>query len=305
MCNFQSISAYDQTISKENILNQVNWALKKLMTKVPRPYLHLTSSGSFLDPNEIDDEILVEILQTLEKSGVRLLSTESRPEFVLNEQRLETMSQNFDGTISIGIGLESSDDFIRNFCLNKGFRTKTFKKAVDLLKKHNISFHSYILLGKPLLSTYEDIEDTVRTIQFSVDLGGIAIVRLVNLQPYTLIHWLHQRNMYELPKLWSALRVLESLAETERQKVWIKGIDKDAPAPIEFAMNCEICTSTIHNAIVGWNITRNYQIIEQVVDCCDCKADWESSYIKPRESAEKHIMQTYQEILNELTIETA
>jgi radical SAM enzyme (TIGR01210 family) len=306
MCNFQSVSAYDRDICKENILNQVKWAMN-LLCHFQRPYLHLTSSGSFLDPDEIDDDTLVEILRVLDKSGVKLLSTESRPGFLLNEQRLELMRRNFNGALSIGIGLESSNDFIRNFCLNKGFKTDVFVKAVSLLRKHTVSFHSYVLLGKPFLSTREDIDDAIRTIQFTINLGGIAIVRLVNLQPYTLIHWLFQRNMYKLPRLWSALEVLRSLADFERQRVWIKGIDKDIPPPIEFASNCENCTSTVHNAIVGWNITRNYQIIEQIMDCCECKAEWEKglSIDRSEDCLETRVPRLYGKILHEICTEKA
>jgi len=274
--------------------------MKKLTSHFQRPYLHLTSSGSFLDPDEIDEETLIEILRIIKKNNVEVLSTESRPEFVLNEQRLETMRENFNGSISIGIGLESSNDFIRNFCINKGFGTKAFMQAVDILKKHDITFHSYILLGKPFLSTYEDIEDTLRTIRLTISLGGIAIVRLVNLQAHTLVHWLWERNMYALPRLWSALRVLEDLTPTERSKVWIKGIDKDMPPAIAYAMNCEECTSTVHNALVGWNITRDYHIIKQIIDCCDCKIGWEKTLEEPSERNEKRILETYETIFDEM-----
>ena len=95
MCNYQYISSFKRRITDDNILNQAKWALSGLSPLNRFPYIHLTSSGSFMDPNEISDEILIKILGLLQNSGIKILSTESRPEYLLNEKRLKIIKETF------------------------------------------------------------------------------------------------------------------------------------------------------------------------------------------------------------------
>jgi len=275
MCNYQFISAFENRINDEDILSQARWALDRLSPIERYPYLHLTSSGSFLDPLEISDQVLTQTLSMLDSAGIETFSTESRPEFLLNIHRLDLIKRSFSRQVTFGIGLESASDHVRNYCLNKGFDTDSFLEAINTVKAYGMSFHSYILLGKPFLSPREDIEDVLRAIRLTLENGGIALVMVANLQPHTLIHWLWQRGKYELPKLWAPLKILELLEPDERERVWIKGLDKGVPTADMYARNCENCTTVIHNALVGWNMTADFSLIEQVRDVCDCRQEWE------------------------------
>jgi len=268
------------------------------------PYIHLTSSGSFLDPKEISDELLIKILKLLNDTDVKILSTESRPEYVLNEERLQIIKDNFDGYVTIGMGLEAFDDFIRIYCINKGTTLKIYRDAIEMIKKYDLSFHLYILLGKPFLTVKEDIEDAIKAIRFTVNNGGVVILFLLNRQPYTLTNWLLERDKYELPSLWSAVQVLEMLKPEERDKVWVKGLDKAVPMPLEFPSTCPRCTPFVHNAIVGWSYTRNFRLIEQIADCCRCRDIFYSKYETiPDSLLKERVGREYEWICRELNID--
>ncbi|RLJ01272.1 MAG: hypothetical protein DRP08_05730 [Candidatus Aenigmatarchaeota archaeon] len=174
-----------------------------------------------------------------------------------------------------------------------------------MLKKYDLAFHLYILLGKPFLTVREDIEDAIKAIRFAVKNDGVVILFLLNRQPFTLTNWLLERGKYELPSLWSAVQVLEMLKPEEREKVWVKGLDKAVPMPSEFPSTCPRCTPFVHNAIVGWNYTRDFRLIEQIADCCKCRDTWYSKYEAiPDLPLEERIEKEYEWICRELNIQT-
>lgn len=303
MCNYQYISSFDKKATDDNILNQVKWALSRLSPLKRFPYIHLTSSGSFMDPSEIGDDVLVRIFELLQNSGIKILSTESRPEYLLNEERLEMIKQNFDGEVTFGMGLEAFSDYIRTYCINKGNNLKDYVCAIRTLKKYDFDFHSYILVGKPFLTIKEDIDDALRAIRFTVDNGGVSIVMMTNHQPYTLVDWLYNNGEYTFPSLWSSIEILELLDPNERNRAWIKGIDKGIPIPYDFPRTCARCTSFVHNAIVGWNYTRDFELINCVSDCCECRDKWQRSYSNSgEESLEEKIRKMYDKIFDKLNI---
>ncbi len=145
-CGYNLVASLKNEISPDNLINQLNWALEQI-DSITYPFITLTSAGSFMDKVEIDDYLRLKMLDILSQRGFKHLNFESRPEFLINSERLSKLHNHFSGSISVGIGLESSDDFIRQSCLNKGYSLKVFLKAIDTLKKNNISFDTYVLLG--------------------------------------------------------------------------------------------------------------------------------------------------------------
>jgi radical SAM enzyme (TIGR01210 family) len=305
MCDYQRVAALrGRQITESDILDQAEWALKWLRPDQRFPYVHIASSGSTLDPEEMSDKVLVGILKMAEQAGVKTFGIETRPEYLLNKDRLNLFRDNFRGKIAIGIGLESSDEFIRHYCINKGFITDVFDKAVKVVNERGLEFFSYVMLGKPFLTVKEDVEDAVRSIRYSLSKGGLALLMVANLQPNTLSHWLWKRRMYNVPSLWAAVRVLELLSHEERQKVAVKAFDKAVPMPLRFATNCERCTSTVHNALVGFDFTGDFSLLESVRDCCGCKTNWEAEYeFEPSLPTYERIADKYEYILKELNID--
>jgi len=303
MCNYQFYSSFNKPIKDENILNQLRNALKQINPNIHFPYLHVTSSGSFMDHQEINDETLIRILELLNEEGIRLLSTESRPEFLLNEDRLGIIKDNFNGEVTFGMGLEAYDNYIRTYCINKGNTLNDYIMAIKKLKQFNLFFHNYILLGKPFLTPKEDITDAIKSIKFTSENGGASIVMMANHQPHTLLDWLHRTQKYQFPSLWMAIKLLQSLDAVHRNDVWIKGIDKAIPFPLNFAQSCERCTPFIHNALVGWNYTRDISLIDQIAQCCECRTNWDNIYYEKCEiPLQERITSVYEYILTELNL---
>ncbi|MGD2248128.1 MAG: hypothetical protein PVF58_06950 [Candidatus Methanofastidiosia archaeon] len=297
-CGYNLAAALNCDVTKEQLLNQVHH-LTKILPPSAFPFITLTSAGSFMDSREIADEIRLEILRILDDKEYCHLNFESRPDVLQKRERLQNLHEAFNGSISVGMGLESSSDYIRKFSINKGYTTRTFIKATKSLKENDISYDAYVLCGKPFLSPKEDIEDAVKSIKFAFDKGcRWVILMTTNLQPHTLTYFMKKHGLYSLPKLWTPLEILRRLPGTLRKNVMLKGIDKAVPHPIKFATNCKYCTSGIVNAQRQWNLTQDYSFIENVLDSCECKKEWEQNLDDGMETKER--VEKYYKILCDL-----
>lgn len=269
-CGYNLVASLKNDVTPQNLINQFNWAFEQI-NSTEYPFITLTSAGSFMDKEEIPDDIRFKMLNILSDKGFKHLNFESRPEYLTNYARLSKLHEHFEGNISVGIGLESSNDFIRQGCLNKGYKIRVFLKAIETLNKSNISFDTYVILGKPFLNRRENIEDAVNTINFAFDHGAEwAILMVSNIQPYTLSNWLWRRRLFQIPSIWDAIEVISLLSDDRKHQVLIKGIDKALPTPITFSTTCPKCNKTINDRIRNWNLTGDYDLLKSCKEFCDC-----------------------------------
>jgi radical SAM enzyme (TIGR01210 family) len=297
-CGYNLVSDLKREVTKEHLINQAHY-LTRILPSSGFPFITLTSCGSFMDPREIDDETRLEILRICDSEGYHHLNFESRPEFLRSKKRLQRLHEAFHGSLSVGIGLESSSNFVRRFCVNKGYTTRVFVEATESLTQAGITYDAYVLCGKPFLSPREDIDDSINSIKFAFEKGcQWVILMTANLQPHTLAHFMHQHGLYSLPKLWSTLEIMRRLPSSLRKNVILKGIDKALPSPIQFATNCEYCTASVVDAHIQWNLTSDYSFLEEVLDSCECKKEWEENLDDGMEMKER--VEKYYRILCDL-----
>jgi radical SAM enzyme (TIGR01210 family) len=282
MCNYELL-AIDEGVSKSDILAQVDYAIEYLNPISRFPYVFMTSQGSFFDDREVPSDIRLEIADKLHSTGVQILATESEAKYCIDSRPLSDFKDRFKGYLSIGIGLEAHDELIRNGIINKGLSNTTFEAAAASLTESDIGFYCYILLGKPLLTIEEDINDAVAAIEFAMRNGAsMAVIEVINIQPFTLVDILNANGMYRCASLWTALTLLNRIHPSIRHLVSIKGVEADvAPVPKALARSCDICTDELLQVIRGWNYSRDFSDITRLFGSCKCYETWqvESSQI--------------------------
>ena len=107
--------------------------------------LDVYNSGNFLNEDEIplgaQSAIVARVRQ---EKAVRVLLVESRPEYitVAGLRRLtSSVGRSQPLALEIGIGLESSNDTIRERYLRKGMSRKVFQHSVKLLGEAGVGAH--------------------------------------------------------------------------------------------------------------------------------------------------------------------
>ena len=242
------------------------------------PMLCVYNAGSFFNDNEISPEARLSIYSMIDQiKEIKHVIFESRPEY-LDEDKIQILLNSIHNCqIEIGMGLESSDEFIRQVCLNKGFKLNEFDNALQLLSKYNIKSLVYVLLKPPFLEEEYAIQDSVETIKWAFGRGAdIVSLEPISVQKNTLIHLLYSIGDYRPPWIWSVLKVITQVHELGLVRI---GGFEFFPPPEVCTHNCPVCNEYCINAIDQYNATNNINIIKDALgfDCTNCKAKWINS----------------------------
>jgi len=260
MCGYNIESSED--IKSEDITKQFDTAVA---TFGELRFLKVYTSGSFLDEREVPKEVANHILQHCKKMGWRLLF-ESRPEYVTDSRLDEAKGVHDD--IEIALGLESANDNVLAYSINKGFTVADYVRAADTIEKHGAAIRTYVLLKPPFLTESEAVEDAVATIRFAARRSATVSLNPVNVQRGTLVEKLWRNWAYRPPWLWSVLDVLKS-TKSECQKLIC---DPTGGGSERGAHNCGECDGVILDSIRAFSTSQDAGKLGS--PDCGCKEVW-------------------------------
>ena len=252
---------------------------KKIVSGLTPEVLSVFHGGSFFNPDEIPLSIQRKIVDIFFRSrNYKKLFLESRPEFITNERlalltKRKTSKEKF---VQVGIGLESSNDYVRNGIINKGMALDSFLTAVKTLKEMGISTFAYIFLKPHRLTERQAIEDAVSSASFCFE-NGVDVVSFscAIVQKGTILHDLWSDDKYRPPWLWSVIEVVLRAREiADKYGFHIRlGSFTDDPPPVAIPYNCPKCSSRTEQYLESF---RKTNIIEHLkkIDDCECKSSW-------------------------------
>ncbi len=123
MCGYASEGA---PATAEDLVAQFENAMLRSSPEVEEVKIY--TSGSFLDPQEMPVAARDEILRRLQDAGIKRLVIETRPQYVTAE-RVEVCLSRLQ--TEFAIGLETSNDLIREHVIRKGFTFQDFVNASE------------------------------------------------------------------------------------------------------------------------------------------------------------------------------
>ena len=243
-----------------DLINQFDWAMGRSSPEVS--VVKIYTSGSFLDPDEMPVEARDEILGRLKAMGISRLVIESRPEYITGEGVEACLSHL---STEFAIGLESSNDLIREKAIRKGFSFRDFVAASELVHRQGGRIKAYILLKPPLLTEGQAMRDAIATGLAARPHADMLSLNLCNVQRNTVVERMWQRGEFRPPWLWSALEVLKSV-----------------PGPIvcdpvgagtrRGPHNCGECDERIASAIRDHALSQDVGPLRSLD--CSCKSTW-------------------------------
>lgn len=273
MCGYSNLAIFDDMNGKY-IYNQFKKGLK-VLRKIPHhEMVAIGTAGSFLDPSEIPFDIQAKIIKELNSvEDIYYINIEARAEYVTDEA-LKNLVDVIDDPykLSVGVGLESTNELIRELCVNKCMSVDLFINAMDLLKKYNISPTAYVTLGKPFINTWYNIKDAVQSIEFAFRNGADRVVLLrIGIQPNSLVEWLYKRSLYRPISVFAIVEVLKRIPEELRKKVLIA----DPRLPRYKEVKEHPCEQTVKELLTEYSGTLDFEYIKAVDDlACPYKDEW-------------------------------
>ncbi len=225
--------------------------------------IKLFTSGSFLDVDEVSAEVRNYILNAL--SDVPKVIMETRPEFVTDETCAEMST--ILNRAEVAIGLETSNDLIRNSCINKGFTFNDFVKASKMASSHDTTVKAYLLLKPPGLTERQALDDAVTSIKDTSRYANTISLNLCNVQKGTYVEELWRRKLYRPPWLWTAVEVLIRTAG-----ITTIICDPVAAGTPRGPHNCGKCDDEVIREIREYSLSQDEMVFK--ADCNDKKV-WE------------------------------
>lgn len=221
VCGYNATIVHSLHPSKKDISQQLHTAISKsLYSSETFDVLEFLGDGSFMNDKEVGDDTKRTLFDRINNTPcIERVLVESRPEDIDSQDiEIALNSLNRGQKFEIGIGLETSNNFIRNYCINKGFLWKDFVNCVEKISKANVknrlSIVAYIFVKPLFLSEKEAIEDAVQTLLDLKELSKrIGIKIIPKLEPAVItsgsvLDIQNQAGKYEPVSLFSVVEIV-------------------------------------------------------------------------------------------------
>lgn len=228
--------------------------------------LKVYTSGSFLDPEEVPRDATDAVLAHCDDRGIRLL-VESRPEYITAERMDSVLSVHDD--LEVAIGLESANDDVLRYSIDKGFTVADYDRAAALLADKAVGLRTYVLLKPPYLTEAEAVADTVATVKHAAGRSAVISINPVNVQKRTVVERLWKGWAYRPPWLWSVLSVVEQASGTGRKVV----CEPTGGGKERGAHNCGRCDDMILDGLKAFSTHQDPRRLARPE--CGCRETWE------------------------------
>jgi|TARA_B100000315_G_scaffold257093_1_gene304775 hypothetical protein len=258
-------------ISHKEIYNQFRDALEKLGDI---DYLKIFNSGSFFDHRELDPIMIEKMFNLINQKDIQRVQVESRPEF-LNKTSISKAKDSLLPELEVGIGLETSNDYIRSNCINKGSTLQDFTIAVNLCNLYDVFVKAYLLIKPPFLNEKESIEDALTSANDAINIGSSRVsFNPTSVHRYTFVEYLWNRHEYSPPWLWSLVEILLRCRNNTAVPILCH---PTRAGKIRGPHNCGKCDNRIYNGLVNFSATQDSTYLEDLTKInCGCKEVWKS-----------------------------
>lgn len=259
MCGY--VNDVAQEVSPSDLVHQLDAVLAKHESQ---PMVKVYTSGNFFDDHEVVPEvrerILVELGDRCDKVIVESLSHLLRPD------HLEAALNHVD-ELEIALGLESTNDRVLRYAVNKVWGLNEHARAASLARAAGATVKTYLLVKPPFLTERESIEDAVRSAHEADPYSDTISFNPVNIQSRTIVDRLYRRGEYRPPWLWSVVEVLERSRDLNAH---VKS-HPTAGGLRRGAHNCGRCDRQVVRAIEEFSLALRKDFADLA---CDCQGLW-------------------------------
>ena len=282
MCGYIQ-DANIEGVNSNQIINQFDFALQNKLDEIENDeynyVIKLFNSGSFFDESEITQQVRTHIYEKIaEIKKLKEIVVESRVEYITPENLREIRDFLKNKYIEIGIGLETSDDYIRNNYINKGLVFEDFKKSAQLCKEYSIGIKAYLLFKPPFLNEIGAIDDCENSIKTLINLNINTIsINPLNIQKGSLVEHLWYQNRYRPPWFYSLIKCLKkSITQKDLEKIRILSAPSGAGTK-RGIHNClkRECNENMMEILRNFVLNQDLNYIEKDYNMCNCRTKYQ------------------------------
>lgn len=270
----EALDTHRRAASADDIIEQFNSSFRK--TPIDNfDLITVYNNGNFFSDVEMPPKAKQHIYACVRQSLAKTLVVESLPQFI-NPPKIEEVRTHLGNKqLVVAIGLQSSDDLVRNLAINSTCTKQGFERAVRLLQKNGYLAQAFLMVKPPFLTENEAVEDTVNSIVYLSDLDiKNPILCATRVAPNTLVSCLYREGRFRPPWLWTIVEVLEKsaiLAPGSFPRVAVGELKSNSNSDSVCPANCPICSEKLIAALEQFNSTRNLEVLNIP---CSCLTDY-------------------------------
>lgn len=264
----------------------------------------LAGEGSFLADREVPEasrrEILEKVAAFADRERLDLhVGLEVKAEDVIAAERAGELAR-WEGLIcrlnlTLLMGMESADSFVRNVIFNKGLSQENLEEAIAIGHRRGMRPTCFVYAGCHVLTGDEIVSDTAASMRWLRARGAGVYLMLPNLQPHTVPHVLYHAGVHELIDVRTALPIVDALLEGGRgdgplhyHDGWdwnIGGLTSEPDPELNIftnprSLSCEACRASIRSAVTRLAVSRDeagYREEVARILRCPCIARWDAA----------------------------
>jgi radical SAM enzyme (TIGR01210 family) len=271
MCQYRHERFHDLSVEEltASMLEQLE-SLEYSIRENNPPLVKLYTSGSFFDDKEVPPPVRDAVASLCRG---RMLTVECRADFVDYDRIASFHARIKDDTGSggliVAIGLETSSDYIREKCIDKGLTFQQYVSAAETIHRAGAQVKTYLLYKPPYLTEREAYEDMVASVRDIIPHTDLISMNPCSVQRSTLLDKLWRQGLYRPPYLWSVLKLLSEFP------VHIT-CDPLGGGQMRGSHNCGTCDQMILDSIREYNLNGDLELIRSALEMpCGCKKEWE------------------------------
>ena len=246
--------------------------MKKLNNFEEVEMIKVYTSGSLLEDREIPIQFQEFVLKETHRLGKHLV-IESRTEQLTSEKL--TWAKKLNPNFTVAIGLEAYDDEVLRFHVNKGFSLKSWHRAVEQLKNHEIRIKAYLMFKPPFMSEGESLTQCIKWVKAVVDDSDEISINPMNIQRGTIIDRLYRNGDYRPPWLWSLVELIKRVHKFVRPENGVMSrliVHPTAAGKPRGAHNCGKCDVEVAAAIERYSVSGTLEEFSGL--SCECISRW-------------------------------
>lgn len=245
MCDYgvgTNITPKELEIAFDNALKESKDEIRVLL---------LNSFGSILDQNEISEECLNILLEKIKDTNIKNIIFETHYT-TITEKKLNLIKKVlFDKNVIFELGLETSNQQVRENNLLKYIDNNKFIDTIQLIHSYGMKVITNIIVGIPFLNEEEQVKNAVESIRwcFNNDVDEVDLFPM-NIRPYTLLRELYEKKEYEIISHWMLIEVLSKIPEHYLKDIYIawygnRDLEYDNSLKSIFPTSCTACEDNL------------------------------------------------------------
>lgn len=175
--------------------------------------ISIYNDGSFFADSEISQLQRTKIAELIGELDIPNIIVESLPQFVTPD-RISPFLEKINSRLTIGIGIQSANDFVRQVCVGTSFTLRQFEAAVSTANSLGVGIKPYVMIKPPFLSEAEALTDVRLTVRYLSGMGvNNATLCPTRIAPNTLVEKLYKNGAYSVPDPYTVLAALRNALE--------------------------------------------------------------------------------------------